>query len=54
MSSIRWSVVLVLFLVAGPMFGAVTPDESIVLDRWELQLGGFFTRLDTTLQGRRP
>ena len=50
MSLIRWSLVLVLLLVAGPMFGAVTTDESIVLDRWELQLGGFFTRLDTTLK----
>ncbi len=37
-------------IAAAPAPAAVTPDESIVLDRWELQLGGFLTRINTKLR----
>ena len=42
--------VLALAVVASPMAAAVGPDESLVLDRWELQLGGFLTKLSTTIK----
>ncbi|MEJ2086286.1 MAG: hypothetical protein P8Y44_11500, partial [Acidobacteriota bacterium] len=46
----RWKAVGLVVLLAEPVLAAVTPDESLVLDRWELQLGGFFTRIDTRLR----
>ena len=44
------AITALLLIAAAPLPAAVTPDESIVLDRWELQLGGFLARINTELR----
>ncbi len=51
MKFIPWvAMMALLWIAAAPLPAAVTPGESIVLDRWELQLGGFLTRINTKLR----
>ena len=41
---------LVLVSLGSSLSAAVRPDESLVLDRWEVTAGAFFSNLDTKLR----